>query len=350
MKNSVLKNKIILITGGTGSFGYAAVKRLLEQDLKEIRIFSRDGVKQSKMAFHFQKHRDSSVLHFFNGDITDSKSLDKAMKGVDLLVHAAAVKEVPYCEANPLEAARINIFGTGNVIDCAVSNNVGKIIIISTDKACYPVGAMGISKAMMEKVAFSAAEKTGVTRSPDKESITSVCIVRFGNLLGSAGTVVPIFVKQIKEGKHLTVTNPEMTRFMMTPDDAVDLTFCAILEGRNGDLIIQEAPSATLETLTKALVDLYGSGRRSEIEVLGPRPGEKLFETMATQSEMFKATDIPFISESTDSGPGKKYLRIPLNGSFVNPEAMEFNSHSSPVDKEHMKSILIYLKFVAEKH
>lgn len=334
MKNSALKNKIILITGGTGSFGYAAVKRLLEQDLKEIRIFSRDEAKQSKMALYFQKQRGSSVLHFFCGDITDSKSLDKAMKGVDFLVHAAAVKEVPYCEANPLEAARINIFGTGNVIECAVKNNVGKIIIISTDKACYPVGAMGISKAMMEKVAFSAAEK---------ESITSVCVIRFGNLLGSAGTVVPIFINQIKEGKNLTVTNPHMTRFMMTPDDAVDLSFCAILDGNNGDLIIQEAPSATLETLAKALVDLYGSGKKSEIEVLGPRPGEKLFETMATQAEMFKATEIPFISESPDSGPGKKYLRIPLNGSVVNPEATEFNSHSSPVDKEHMKSILIYL-------
>ena len=343
MKNSALKNKIILITGGTGSFGYAAVKRLLEQDLKEIRIYSRDEVKQSKMALHFQKQRGSSVLHFFCGDITDSKSLDKAMKGVDFLIHAAAAKEVPYCEANPLEAARINIFGTGNVIDCAVNNKVGKIIIISTDKACYPVGAMGISKAMMEKVAFSTAEKSGVTKSPDKESITSVCVVRFGNLLGSAGTVVPIFINQIKDGKNLTVTNPYMTRFMMTPDGAVDLVLCAILEGSNGDLIIQEAPSATLETLTKALVDLYGSGKKSEIEVLGPRPGEKLFETMATQAEMFKATDIPFISESPDSGPGKKYLRIPLNGSVVNPQAMEFNSHSSPVDKEHMKSILIYL-------
>lgn len=339
MKNSALKNKIILITGGTGSFGYAAVKRLLEHDLKEIRIFSRDEVKQSKMALHFQKHRDSSVLHFFSGDITDSKSLDKAMKGVDFLVHAAAAKEVPYCEANPLDAARINIFGTGNVIERAVCNNVGKIIIISTDKACYPVGAMGISKAMMEKVAFSAAEKAGEATISD----TSVCIIRFGNLLGSAGTVVPIFINQIKNGKNLTVTNPHMTRFMMTPDDAVNLTFCAILEGNNGDLIIQEAPSATLETLTKALVDLHGSGKRSEIEVLGPRPGEKLFETMATQAEMFKAIDIPFISESPDCGPGKKYLRIPLNGSVVNPEAMEFNSHSSPVDKEHMKSILTYL-------
>lgn len=339
MKNSALKNKTILITGGTGSFGYAAVKRFLEQDLEEIRIFSRDEAKQSKMALHFQKHMASSVLHFFCGDITDSQSLDKAMKGVDFLIHAAAAKEVPYCEANPLEAAKINIFGTGNVIECAVNNKVGKIIIISTDKACYPVGAMGISKAMMEKVAFSAAEKSGDTLIPG----TSVCVVRFGNLMGSAGTVVPIFVKQIKEGKNLTVTNPEMTRFMMIPDDAVDLTFCAILEGNNGDLIIQEAPSATLETLTKALVDLYGSGKKCEIEVLGPRPGEKLFETMATQAEMIKATDIPFISESTDSIPDKKYLRIPLNGSVVNPQAMEFNSHSSPVDKEHMKSILIYL-------
>lgn len=334
MKNSALKNKIILITGGTGSFGYAAVKRLFEQDLKEIRIFSRDEDKQSKMALHFQENRDLSVLRFFPGDITDSKSLDKAMKGIDFLVHAAAVKEVPYCETNPLEAARINIFGTGNVIDCAIKNNVGKVIIISTDKACYPVGAMGISKAMMEKVAYSAAEK---------ESKTSVCIVRFGNLLGSAGTVVPIFIKQIKEGKNLTVTNPHMTRFMMTPNDAVDLVLCAIHEGNKGDLIIHEAPSATLETLTKALVDLYGSGKRSEIAVLGPRPGEKLFETMATQAEMFKATDIPFISESSASSPGKKYLRIPLNGLVVNPEAMEFNSHSSPVEKEHMKAILTYL-------
>ncbi|NTU95216.1 MAG: polysaccharide biosynthesis protein [Bacteroidales bacterium] len=340
MKNIALKNKIVLITGGTGSFGYAAVKRLLEQDLKEIRIYSRDEEKQSQMALFFQtKPSGSPILSFFPGDITDPHCLDKAMNGVDILIHAAAAKEVPFCEANPLEASRINIFGTGNVIECAVKHNVNKVIIISTDKACYPVGAMGISKAMMEKVAFSAAEKSGDTPIPG----TSICIVRFGNLMGSAGTVVPIFVKQIKEGKNLTVTNPEMTRFMMTPDDAVDLTFCAILEGSNGDLIIQEAPSATLETLTKALVDLYGTGRGVKIEVMGPRPGEKLFETMATQTEMFKATEIPFISNCGNNGSGKKHLRIPLKGLNVNPEATEFNSHTSPVDREVMKSILTLL-------
>lgn len=340
MKNLALKNKIVLITGGTGSFGHAAVKRLLEQDLKEIRIYSRDEEKQSKMALSFQtKPAGYPILSFFPGDITEPHSLDKAMSGVDFLIHAAAAKEVPYCEANPLEASRINIFGTGNVIECALKHNVSKIIIISTDKACYPVGAMGISKAMMEKVAFSAAEKSVDTTIPG----TSICIVRFGNLMGSAGTVVPIFVKQIKEGKNLTVTNPEMTRFMMTPDDAVDLTFCAILEGSNGDLIIQEAPSATLETLTKALVDLYGTGKGVKIEVMGPRPGEKLFETMATQTEMFKATEIPFISKSGNNGSGKKYLRIPLKGLNVNPEAAEFNSHTSPVDREVMKSILTRL-------
>ena len=340
MKKLALKNKIVLITGGTGSFGYAAVKRLLEQDLKEIRIYSRDEKKQSEMALFFQtKPAGSPILSFFPGDITDPHRLEKAMNGVDFLIHAAAAKEVPYCEANPLEASRINIFGTGNVIECALKHNVSKIIIISTDKACYPVGAMGISKAMMEKVAFSAAEKSVDTTIPG----TSICIVRFGNLMGSAGTVVPIFVKQIKEGKNLTVTNPEMTRFMMTPDDAVDLTFCAILEGSNGDLIIQEAPSATLETLTKALVDLYGTGKGVKIEVMGPRPGEKLFETMATQTEMFKATEIPFISKSGNNGSGKKYLRIPLKGLNVNPEAAEFNSHTSPVDREVMKSILTRL-------
>jgi len=340
MKNLALKNKIVLITGGTGSFGYATVKRLLEQDLKEIRIYSRDEKKQSEMNLCFQtKPGGSPILSFFPGDITDPHSLGKAMNGVDFLIHAAAAKEVPYCEANPLEASRINIFGTGNVIECALNHNVSKIIIISTDKACYPVGAMGISKAMMEKVAFSAAEKSCGTTIPG----TSICIVRFGNLMGSAGTVVPIFVKQIKEGKNLTVTNPEMTRFMMTPDDAVDLTFCAILKGSNGDLIIQEAPSATLETLTKALVDLYGKGKGVKIEVMGPRPGEKLFETMATQAEMIKATEIPFISSSGNNGFEKKYLRIPLKGLNVNPDAAEFNSHTSPVDKEVMKSILTRL-------
>jgi UDP-glucose 4-epimerase len=344
MKSLALKNKIILITGGTGSFGYAAVKRLLEQDLKEIRIYSRDEKKQSEMALCFQtKPAGSPILSFFPGDITDPHLLDKAMNGVDFLIHAAAAKEVPYCEANPLEASRINIFGTGNVIECALNHNVSKIIIISTDKACYPVGAMGISKAMMEKVAFSAAEKTTETTIPGQEAKSSVCIIRFGNLMGSAGTVVPIFVRQIKEGKNLTVTNPEMTRFMMTPDDAVDLTFCAIFEGCNGDLIIQEAQSATLETLTKALVDLHGKGKGVKIEVMGPRPGEKLFETMATQAEMIKATEIPFISSSVNNGSEKKYLRIPLKGLNVNPEAAEFNSHTSPVDREVMRSILTRL-------
>ncbi len=336
MENLALKNKIVLITGGTGSFGHAMVERLLLSAVKEIRIFSRDSKKQVQMALCFKTRPTlSPAITFFSGDITDRLSLDKAMSGVDYLIHAAAAKDVSFCESNPLEASRINIFGTGNVIESALKHSVKKIIIISTDKACYPVGAMGISKAMMEKVVFSAAESGNI--------MCSICVVRFGNLLGSSGTVVPIFIKQIKEGKNLTVTNPEMTRFMMTPDDAVDLTLCAILEGSNGDLIIQKAPSASLGILAKALIDLYGLGNDSKIEVMGPRPGEKLFETMATQNEMLKATEIPFTLQFNKSGSDKKYLRIPLKGLNVNPSANEFNSHSSPIDKEVMKKILICL-------
>jgi len=327
----MLTNKTIVITGGTGSFGTALVNRLRNSYIKEIRVFSRDRKRQDEM---LESLKISDHIRFFEGDIRDKESLTSALKDVDYVFHAAALKEIPYCESFPMEAVETNVTGTKNVIDHAVEAGVKKIVIISSDKACYPLSAMGISKAMMEKVALATASSL-------KGAPSEICIVRFGNLMGSNGTVVPLFVNQIKAGKDLTVTNPDMTRFMMTPDTAVNLSLFALLNGKNGDIILKNAPAASLDTLTKALIELYGNSKNS-VRIIGPRPGEKLFETMATQEEMLKAE---FIGEGDDSG---KYLRIPLLAGTVNKSdklpdfpAEDFNSHNAPsLDVEGMKQLL----------
>lgn len=362
----MLANKIILITGGTGSFGTALVDRLLFSELiknsdvkgisalKEIRILSRDTKKQEEMFFNLKNKLSGisdgsgnyATIRFYQGDIQNKESLTMALIGVDYVFHAAALKEVPYCESFPMEAVNSNIIGTKNLLDSAIEAGVKKVIVISTDKACYPLSAMGISKAMMEKVAIARArslEETctsqeGVPVSPGKELSTAICTIRFGNLMGSKGTVIPLFIDQIKAGKELTVTNPDMTRFMMTLGHAVNLAIFALLNGRNGDIVIQKAPAVSLNTLTKALIELYGNGTGSStVKVTGPRPGEKLYETMATQEEMTKAEDIG------------DYIRIPATGKPVKeltpPDSIssieDFNSHnSSRLDVEGMKKLL----------
>ncbi|MFA5849766.1 MAG: SDR family NAD(P)-dependent oxidoreductase [Bacteroidales bacterium] len=327
----MLTNKTIVITGGTGSFGTALVNRLRDTYIKEIRVFSRDRKKQEKMLTDL---KISDRIRFFEGDIRDKESLTSAFKDADYVFHAAALKEIPYCESFPMEAVETNVTGTKNVIDHAVESGVKKIVVISSDKACYPLSSMGISKAMMEKVTLAMARSL-------EGSSSEICIVRFGNLMGSNGTVVPLFVNQIKAGKDITVTNPDMTRFMMTPDTAVDLSLFALLYGKNGDIVLKNAPSASLDTLTKALIELYGN-KNNSVRIIGPRPGEKLFETMATQEEMLKAE---IIVDGDDSG---KYFRIPLLSGTVSKTdkspvfpAEDFNSHNAPrLDVEGMKQLL----------
>ena len=238
----MFKDKVLLITGGTGSFGNAVLKRFLDSDLKEIRIFSRDEKKQDDM----RKKYNNDKLKFYIGDVRDAHSVQEAMKGVDYVFHAAALKQVPSCEFFPLQAVQTNIIGTGNVLDAAIENKVKKVIVLSTDKAAYPINAMGMSKALMEKVAVAKGRNVG-------ENGTIICRTRYGNVMGSRGSVIPLFRKQIKEGNPLTITNPEMTRFMMTLNDAVDLVIYAFEHGKQGDLFVQKAPAATIETLAQAV-------------------------------------------------------------------------------------------------
>jgi len=258
-------NKVLLITGGTGSFGNAVLKRFLDTDIKEIRIFSRDEKKQDDMRHALQNPK----VKFYLGNVRDRHSVDGAMKGVDYVFHAAALKQVPSCEFFPMEAVRTNVMGTENVIDSAIEHGVKRVINLSTDKAVYPINAMGISKALGEKVAIAKSRGAGSYN-------TIICSTRYGNVMASRGSVIPLFVDQIKAKKPITITDPSMTRFMMTLEDAVDLVLYAFKNGKPGDIFVQKAPSCTVETLAKALIELYNS--KSKIKVIGTRHGEKVFE------------------------------------------------------------------------
>ena len=329
----MFNNKILLITGGTGSFGNAVLRRFLDSGVSEIRIFSRDEKKQDDM----RKDYSSQKLKFYIGDVRDSDSVRTAMRGVDYVFHAAALKQVPSCEFYPLQAVKTNVIGTENVLEAAVSLGVKRVICLSTDKAVYPINAMGISKAMMEKVA--------VAKSRESE-LTTICVTRYGNVMASRGSVIPLFVEQIRAGKELTITDPSMTRFMMTLDDAVDLVLYAFEHGTPGDIFVQKAPAATIETLMFALTDLMGVPDHP-INVIGTRHGEKLFEALLSREEMVAAQDL------------KGYFRIPpdlrdLNyGKFTDQgetrisEAIDYNSHNtSRLDVNGMKDLLLKLKFM----
>jgi len=306
----VIKDKIIVVTGGAGSFGSVIVKRLLEQGASEVRIFSRNSKTE------------------WDGDIRDLSALNRVMKGADYVIHAAALKDVHYCEANPAEAIEVNVYGSLNILTSAKEAGVERVVFISSDKACFPMGTMGITKALMERMVLNEC----------RQSDSPVCtIVRFGNLMGSAGTVIPLFVKLAKEGAGLTVTNPEMSRFMMTIDDAVALTLIALEYGENGDILIERGHSATIEAL--ALGTLLYSGVKSEselesrIKITGARPGEKIYETMATSEEISKSKLIS-LNE-------KLYIKIPLLSESQNRHAEEFNSHNAPsLTPEEMAEII----------
>ena len=276
---SILNNKVLLITGGTGSFGHAVVDRFINTDIKEIRILSRDEKKQDDM----RKAYDNDKLKLYIGDVRNLDSIIDAFKGVDYVFSAAALKQVPSCEFYPMEAVRTNVIGSDNVITACVRNNVKKAIFLSTDKAAYPINAMGISKALMEKNVIARSRQL-------LEGDTVLCLTRYGNVMASRGSVIPLFLNQIHEGKPITITNPNMTRFMMTLDDAVDLVLYAFENGKQGDLFVQKAPAATIEVLAKAVIELTNS--ETGINYIGTRHGEKLFETLVTQEEMLKCVDM----------------------------------------------------------
>lgn len=325
---SILKGKVLLITGGTGSFGRAVIDRFLNTDIKEIRVLSRDEKKQDDMRQEYHNPK----LKFYIGDVRNLASIMDAFKGVDYVFHAAALKQVPSCEFFPLEAVRTNVFGSDNVISACVANHVKKAIFLSTDKAAYPVNAMGMSKGIMEKNVIARSRQM-------EEGETILCLTRYGNVMGSRGSVIPLFLKQIQEGKPLTVTNPNMTRFMMTLEDAVDLVLYAFEHGEQGDLFIQKAPAVRLDTLAKAVLALKNP--QGKITYIGTRHGEKLYETLVTDEEAAKCVDLgDFFCVKADNRDLNydKYFAL---GDKRFDEAKAYTSHNAPrLDIEGMKALL----------
>lgn len=327
------KNKL-LITGGTGSFGNAVLRRFLDSDIEEIRILSRDEKKQDDMR---RKYSDSR-LKFYLGDVRDYNSIMNAISGVDYIFHAAALKQVPSCEFHPIEAAKTNIFGTENVLMAAINSGVKRVICLSTDKAVYPVNAMGMSKAMMEKVLVAKSRQGG-----DK---TVICGTRYGNVMASRGSVIPLFVEQIREGKELTVTDPEMTRFMMTLDDAVDLVLYAFEHGQPGDIYVQKAPAATIKVLVQALIELMGHDSYP-VRTIGTRHGEKRFESLLSREEMAKASDLEGYFKIPPDLRDLNYGKFIDQGEETITVAHEYNSDNTErLDVEGMKSLLKKLNFI----
>lgn len=331
----MFEGKVLLITGGTGSFGNAVLNRFLDTGIAEIRIFSRDEKKQDDM----RKKYHNSKLKFYIGDVRDFSSVLNATRGVDYIFHAAALKQVPSCEFHPMEAVKTNVIGTDNLLEAAIQNGVRRVVCLSTDKAAYPINAMGISKAMMEKVMVAKS------RNLD-DNKTVICGTRYGNVMASRGSVIPLFADQVLAGKPITVTDPAMTRFMMTLEDAVDLVLYAFEHGRNGDLFVQKAPAATIETLVEAMLSIMEKPKHT-VNVIGTRHGEKLYETLLSREEMAAAEDLG------------NYYRVPpdlrdLNyGKFVEEgeekisKLEDYNSHNTErLNKDGMKRLLMKLEFV----
>jgi len=324
----MFKDKVLLITGGTGSFGNAVLERFLNSDLKEIRIFSRDEKKQEDMRIKYKNDK----LKFYIGDVRDYRSIDDAMDGVDYIFHAAALKQVPSCEFFPIQAVNTNVLGTDNVLEAAINHNVKKVIVLSTDKAAYPINAMGMSKAMMEKVAVAKGRNL-------REDQTVICRTRYGNVMASRGSVIPLFCDQIAEGKPLTITNPEMTRFMMTLEDAVDLVIYAFEHGEQGDLFVQKAPAATIDVLAKAVKELKNSD--VPINCIGTRHGEKLYEVLVTKEEMVNAIDMGDYYRIPSDNRNLNYQKYTNEGNADLNEIEEYNSHNTDrLDVEGMKTLL----------
>ena len=332
----MFENKTLLITGGTGSFGNAVLNRFLETNIKEIRIFSRDEKKQDDMRNRLKNNK----VKFYIGDVRDYNSIAKAMNGVDYVFHAAALKQVPSCEFFPIEAAKTNVFGTQNTIDAAVAHGVKRIICLSTDKAAYPINAMGISKALMEKVAVAASRNIN-------EDGTIVCLTRYGNVMASRGSVIPLFVKQIKELSPLTVTDPNMTRFLMSLEDAVDLVLFAFQNGNQGDLFVNKAPASTIGDLAHAIRDIFQAD--NQIKVIGTRHGEKLYETLCTREEMQKAEDMGEFYRIPADNRDLNYSRYFSEGETDISKIEDYHSHNTEqLTNSELKRTLLNLDFIKE--
>lgn len=329
----MFKDKTLLITGGTGSFGNAVLRRFLDTDIGEIRILSRDEKKQEDL----RKRYRSEKLKFYIGDVRDTQAVMNVVRGVHFIFHAAALKQVPSCEFYPLEAVKTNVLGTENVLEAAIQLGVERVICLSTDKAVYPINAMGISKAMMEKVVVSKSRSTGDT---------VICATRYGNVMASRGSVIPLFVDQIRNEKPLTITDPDMTRFMMTLDDAVDLVLFAFRNGRPGDIFVQKAPAATIATLAKAIVTLLDQPEYS-INIIGTRHGEKLFESLLSREEMAAAEDLDDYYRIPPDLRDLNYGKYFENGETKISNASEYTSHNTTrLDVTGMQQLLLKLDFI----
>ena len=329
------KNGILLITGGTGSFGNAVLRRFLNSDIGEIRILSRDEKKQDDMRQFYK----NSKIKFFIGDVRNKRSVDNAMRGVDYVFQAAALKQVPSCEFFPIEAVNTNVLGCQNVLDSAIDNNVKKVIVLSTDKAVYPINAMGMSKALSEKVMVAKS------RSNDHNSI--FCGTRYGNVMASRGSVIPLFVNQIKAGQPLTITEPQMTRYLMTLEDAVDLVLFAFEKGNSGDIFVQKSPASTIEVLAKALIELYNA--KSEISIIGIRHGEKIYETLVNREEMIKAEDFGEYYRIPADTRDLNYNKFFTEGESKIFQTEDYTSHNTKLlNIEETKKLLLKLSFIRE--
>ena len=338
---SIFKDKVLLITGGTGSFGNAVLRRFLDSDIKEIRILSRDEKKQDDMRHKLQNPK----VKYFIGDVRNKQSVDVAMRGVDYVFSAAALKQVPSCEFFPMEATMTNVIGTNNVLLSAIEHGVKNVVVLSTDKAAYPINAMGISKALMEKVAIAKGRELG------EGAPTTICCTRYGNVMASRGSVIPLWVDQMMQGNPITITDPEMTRFMMTLDDAVDLVIYAFTHGHNGDLFVQKAPAATLSTLAEALKAIYTKVdpkyADTEVKVIGTRHGEKLYETLVTREEMAKAIDMGNYYRIPCDTRDLNYDKFFTQGNEEVSRIEDYHSHNTRrLDVEGMKEQLMRLRFI----
>ena len=342
---SLFTNKTLLITGGTGSFGNVVLNRFLRTDIGEIRIFSRDEKKQDDMRHEFQAKmpKVAGKIKFYIGDVRDVQSVRNAMHGVDYIFHAAALKQVPSCEFFPIEAVKTNVLGTENVLTAAIESGVKNVICLSTDKAAYPVNAMGTSKAMMEKVVVAKSR----TVNPEK---TKICCTRYGNVMCSRGSVIPLWIEQIKAGNSITITEPSMTRFIMSLDEAVDLVLFAFEHGKNGDILVQKAPACTIEVLAKAVKELFDKENKTEIKIIGIRHGEKMYETLLTNEECANATDMGEFYRVPCDKRDLNYDKYFKDGDKERNPLTEFNSNNTDLlTVEQVKEKLLSLEYIREE-
>ncbi|HQB11199.1 MAG TPA: polysaccharide biosynthesis protein [bacterium] len=333
----MLKDKTLMITGGTGSFGNAVLNRFLKTGVKEIRIFSRDEKKQEDMRIEYKNDK----IKFYIGDVRDFESINSAMRGVDFVFSAAALKQVPSCEFFPVEAVKTNILGTDNTLKAAIENGVKKVVVLSTDKAVYPINAMGMSKGLMEKVAIAKSRTV-------PEGGTTICCTRYGNVMASRGSVIPLFVQQIHQGLPITVTDPEMTRFMMSLDDAVDLVMYAFEHGVQGDLFVQKSPASTIKMLAEVMVKIFNA--KNEIKIIGTRHGEKKYETLVTREEMQKATELDNYYRIPADNRDLNYQKYFTEGKEISEIIGDYNSDNTyRLNEKELEELLRKLPFIKEE-